>query len=159
MSIEDTYKVVLFGHRDFYGHRILDEHLYSLLRELIRTKPFVDIYIGRNGEFDVYAATVVKRIQKAMGKANNALVCVLPYPQKDMEYYEKYYDAVLIPECIGRAYPKGAIIKRNQWMVEQADLVICYLERESGGTYAALRYAKRLGKQIVNLAKKQDAEE
>lgn len=60
MWIDDTYRVVLFGHRNFYGYRTLDKQLYPLLKSLIRTKPFVEIYIGRNGEFDLYAATVVK---------------------------------------------------------------------------------------------------
>ena len=97
MFCDDTYRVVLFGHRDFYGHRTLDERLYPLLKDLIRTKPFVEIYIGRNGDFDIYAATVVKRVQDAMGKANSEFIYVLPYPEKDMEYYEAYYNNVMIP--------------------------------------------------------------
>lgn len=155
MWIDDTYRVVLFGHRNFYGYRTLDKQLYPLLKSLIRTKPFVEIYIGRNGEFDLYAATVVKNVQNEMGKANNAFICVLPYPQRDMDYYQKYYDTVIIPECIERTHPKGAITKRNRWMTEQANLVICYVEQENGGAYAALKYAKKLGKEIINLAKKE----
>ena len=152
MWIDETYRVVLFGHRDFNGHRILDEKLYPLLKDLIRTEPFVEIYIGRKGEFDLYAATVVKRVQNAMGKDNNEFICVLPYPEKDMEYYEKYYDNVMIPECIGKTHPKGAITKCNRWMVEQADLFVCYVEREEGGAYTAMKYAKKLEKKVINLA-------
>lgn len=152
MSIADTYKVALFGHRDFDGHRMLDERLYPLLQDLIRTKPFLEIYIGRNGEFDRYAATVVKRLQKAMGTANNALICVLPYSVRDIDYYEEYYDAVILPECIERMHPKAAIVKRNQWMIEQADLVILYVERKEGGAYTAQKYAEGLGKKNINLA-------
>ena len=44
-------------------------------------------------------------------------------------------------------------------MVEQADLVICHVEREEGGAYAALKYAKKLKKPLINLAKKKDEEE
>ena len=80
--LDDTYRVVVFGHRDFCGHRKIDEQLYSLLKDLIRTKPFVEIYVGRNGEFDIYAATIVKRVQNAMGKENSELICVLPYLEK-----------------------------------------------------------------------------
>ena len=152
MWVDHTYRVVLFGHRDFGRHHILDERLYPLLKNLVQTKPFVEIYIGRNGEFDVYAATVVKRVQKAIGKANNALICVLPYPERDMAYYAEYYDSVIIPECIGNSHPKGAIKKRNRWMVEQADLFVCYVEREEGGAYTAMKYAKKLEKPIINLA-------
>ena len=88
--------------------------LYPLLKDLIKTKPFVEIYSGRNGEFDIYADTVVKRVQNAVGKANNGFICVLPYPEKNMEYYAKYYDSVIIPECICKAHPKGVISKRNK---------------------------------------------
>lgn len=152
LYLDQTYRVVLFGHRDFDGHRKIEERLYQLLKDLIRTKPFVEIYIGRNGEFDIYVATIVKRVQAAMGKDNNEFICVLPYPEKDIEYYDDYYDNVMIPECIGNTHPKGAITKRNRWMVEQADLFICYVEREEGGAYAALKYARKLEKEIVNLA-------
>ena len=69
-----------------------------------------------------------------------------------MEHYEKYYDSVIIPECIAKTHPKGAITKRNRWMIEQADLFICFVEHEEGGAYTALKYAKKLGKKIINLA-------
>ena len=42
-------------------------------------------------------------------------------------------------------------------MVEQADLFICYVEREEGGAYTALKYAKKLEKEVINLAE-QEAE-
>ena len=148
------YRVVLFGHRDFNGHRALDERLFPLLKDIIRIKPYVEMYIGRNGEFDLYAAALIKSIQNAMGKTNNELICVLPYPEKNMEYYEEYYDSVIIPECAELSHPKGAIKKRNKWMVEQADLLVCYVERKEGGAYTALKYAKKLEKQIINLAEK-----
>ena len=94
-----------------------------------------------------------------MGKANSEFIYVLPYPEKDMEYYEAYYDNVMIPECIGRTHPKGAITKRNRWMVEACDLFICYVEREDGGAYTAMKYAKKLEKKVINLAKIEEDQE
>lgn len=152
MWIDKTYRIVLFGHRKFDNHESVEEYLYPFLSELIRTKPFVEMYIGRNGEFDIYTATIVKRVQKSMGKDNNELICVLPYPERDIQYYEKYYDNVIIPECVEKVHPKAAIKKRNRWMVEQADVLVCYVEREEGGAYEALKYAKKLEKQIINIA-------
>ena len=66
-----------------------------------------------------------------------------------MEDFEKYYDRVDIPISV---HPKLAITKRNEWMAEQADLILCYIERESGGAYKAVQYAKKLGKEVINLA-------
>lgn len=151
-----TYRVVLFGHRDFGGHKVLDEKLVPFLKDTIRDECFVEIYIGRDGEFDVYAASVVKRVQNQVGKENNELICVLPYTKRNMEHYEKYYDRVIIPECIGRTHPKGAISLRNRWLVEQSDLVICYVERECGGAHKAMKYAQVLGKKVINLAKPEE---
>lgn len=146
------YRVVLFGHRDFDGHGILDTHLYHLIKSLILTKNCLEIYIGRNGEFDIYAATVIKRVQNEIGKESSEFICVLPYTEKDMEYYEKYYDSIIIPECIEKTHPKAAIKKRNLWMVEQADLFVCYVKHLQGGAYTALKYAKKLKKKIINLS-------
>ena len=141
----------MFGHRDFYGHRQLEERLIiPILRDLIRQHKFIEIYMGRDGEFDTYAATIVKRVQRDYDDYHAIeFNLVLPYPKKDMEDFEKYYDRVNIPIS---AHPKLAITKRNEWMVEQADLVICYIERESGGAYKAVKYAEKLGKTVVNIA-------
>jgi len=147
--LNEVYRVALFGHRDFCQHKRLDDKLYPLVKEVLRTKDFVEIYIGRDGEFDIYAASVIKRVQMVMGSENSELNLVLPYVRKDIEYYEKYYDRVSIPIS---AHPKIAITKRNEWVVEQADLVICYVERKKGGAYTAMKYAETLGKAVLNLA-------
>ena len=152
--MDEIYRVSLFGHREIYDLRAIEEKLYPILAKLLRTKPFVELRIGRNGEFDEYAASVIKRVQKEVGKDNNALILVLPYTVKDMEYYEAYYDEMMISESIGKAHPKQAITLRNRWLVETADLVIVYVERESGGAYTAMRYAEKLNKTIINLAEK-----
>lgn len=109
-------------------------------------------YIGRDGEFDTYAATIVKRVQREYDDYHAIeFNLVLPYPKKDKEDFEKYYDRVDIPIS---AHPKLAITKRNEWMAEQADLILCYIERESGGAYKAVQYAKKLGKEIINFSEK-----
>lgn len=147
----EPFIITLFGHRDLYGHRKLEERLTDILRDLIRNKEYIEIYIGRNGEFDVFAASVVKRVIKEYSYGNVGMTLVLPYPEKDMEYYDDYYDSVMIPECIGRTHPKGAITKRNRWMVEECNLFIGYIEHE-GGAATAMKYAQKLGKDVINMA-------
>lgn len=153
MYFDQTVRIVLFGHRDFDGHDTLEERLYPLLKAIIRKTPFTEVYIGRNGEFDVFAASIVKRLQNDLSHEKSELICVLPYRQKDIEFYDEYYDSVIIPECVAKSHPKGAITKRNRWMVEWCNLFACYVEREKGGAYKAMKYAQRLGKPVINLAK------
>ena len=73
----DDYTIVLLGHRDVSSYKKLERRLFSILHKLIITKPFLEIYIGRNGEFDIYAASIVKRAQKAFGSENSELTLVM----------------------------------------------------------------------------------
>ena len=91
--------------------------------------------------------------------AASELTLVLPYNVKNAEYYEKYYDSVIIPENLHRAHPKAAITLKNRWMVEEADLVITYVTRNEGGAYRAMQYAKKLNKEVINLPTKKEEQE
>lgn len=46
---------------------------------------------------------------------------------------------------------KFAISKRNNWMVENSDLVIAYVNHSFGGAYKTLQAAKRKKKRIINI--------
>ena len=145
------FKVSLFGHREINDLRDLENKLIPIIKELIRTKSFVNFLIGRNGEFDEYAASVIKRVQSDAGKEKSEITLVIPYSVANLEYYEKYYDSILIPEKVYGVHPKSAIELKNRWMVEVSDLVIVYVERESGGAYKAMKYAEKCNKNIINL--------
>lgn len=147
----ESYRVVLFGNRCIPSLRKLEDVLYPMLRELTVEKPYVEFYIGRNGDFDIFAASIIKRVQNAVGRERSEMTLVLPYPTKDLAYYEQYYDRVMIPDTVTGIHPKRAIEARNRWMVAQCDLLICYAAYDHGGAYAALQYAKRLQKRVINL--------
>ena len=154
----NMFTVSLFGHRKLDDLRHIDEKIIPILKELIRTKEYVAFLIGRNGEFDEYAASVIKRVQKELGSDNNDMTLVLPYSVADIEYYEKYYDNIIIPESVGSVHPKSAITLKNRWMIEQSNLVIVYVEHNNGGAYNALEYAKKQQKEIINLVEKESIE-
>ena len=80
-----------------------------------------------------------------------------PYLDKSyskLELAKYYYDDVIFPpiENIPR---KFAISKRNEWMVNEADLVIAFVTYSWGGAAKTLEYSKRKKKRIINLAEKQ----
>lgn len=147
----DCFRITLFGHRDFCATREIEGKLYDILKDLMIKKSCLEIYIGRNGEFDLFAASVVKRIKKELDNSSCSVTLVLPYKVKDIEYYEKYYDDIIIYENEERLHPKAAIAKRNGWMVENSDLLICFVDHNSGGAYKALQYAQKLGIKTINL--------
>ena len=147
----NAFTVSLFGHRKIDDLWRLEDKLAPIIKKLMQTKPYVSFLIGRNGEFDEYAAAVIKRAQKEVGKDNNDVILVLPYAVEALEYYEKYYDNIIIPDRIYGVHPKTAITLKNRWMIEQSTLVITYVEHEKGGAYAARRYAEKLNKKVINL--------
>ncbi len=147
----EIYRVAFFGHRRIYNIREIEERLVPILEDLICKHEFVEFYIGRNGDFDEFAASVIKSVQKRLDRGNSALILTLPYTVRDIEYYEEYYDEIVIPDAVSNAHPKGAITLRNKWMAETCDFVICYIEREEGGAYATVRYAKKNEKYVINL--------
>ena len=145
------FTVSLFGHRVIHDLRQLDNELIPLIKELIRTKSQVVFLVGRNGEFDEYVASLIKQERKNSNNENCDVTLVLPYKVADIDYYDKYYDGIIIPTCVHGAHYKAAISLKNKWMVEQSDLVVVYVERESGGAYAAMKYAEKQNKRVINL--------
>ena len=150
----EIYRIAFIGHREIYGQYDLEDRIESLIKEKLREKEYVDFYVGRNGDFDIFAASAVKRAQKSFGKHNSTLTLVQPYRMKDDVYYERFYDAIEYP-ISSATHPKAAITKRNQWMMNHSNLLIAYVESDRcGGAMAALKYAEQRGLLTVNLSKK-----
>ena len=151
----EVFTVSLFGHRKIDDLRCLWNQLTPFVRKLIETKPYVSFMIGRNGDFDEYAASIVKQLQKNVGKENSDITLVLAYEVAGIEYYEKYYDAIIIPQSVYNVHPKLAIPLKNRWMIEKSDVVIVYVKRDNGGAYQAMKYAKKIGKKVINIYEKE----
>ena len=148
----EIYKVSFIGHRrvdDFY---FVEEQLDRIIGELIRTKEYVEFYVGKNGDFDTMVASAIKRCQKRFGKSNNSLILVLPYTVADMEYLEDFYDEIWIPDELHGMHFKNAISKRNEWFVNNSDLLIAYVLRDNGGAATCLKKAKQSNIDVFNIA-------
>ena len=149
----EIYRVSFIGHRRLYKIRQIEDRLEEIIRQLIRSKEYVEFYVGRNGDFDICVGSAVKRVQEELGKQNSCLILVLPYPSKDQEYFEKYYDELCLP-VDGKTHYKAAITKRNEWLVDNSDMLIAYVENQSGGAYKTIKYAEKNNVPITNIANK-----
>ena len=138
----DTYTVTFFGHRELSDALAIEERLKPIL-------------VGRDGEFDQLVSSAVREAAEKYGSGNTSLVLVLPYERAEyrdnIDSFLVYYDEVEICPESANAHFKAAIGIRNRVMVDRADLVICVVERESGGAYTAIKYAEKQGKRVVNL--------
>ncbi|MBR1676592.1 MAG: hypothetical protein IJ706_04695 [Clostridia bacterium] len=137
----EIFRVSLIGHRIVDHFTPVEEQLEEIIKKYLDEKEYVEFYIGRNGDFDILAASVIKRVQKDYGKANSSLILIIPYPIANVEDMEKYYDEVWYPAELQDVYYKAAITKRNEWFVKNSDELIAYVIRNEGGAYKCLRKA------------------
>lgn len=149
------FSCVFFGHRDFYSHMSCESALKELISDLINKNEYTEFLVGRNGEFDRFVSSLIKLSADKYGCCNHAHVLVLPYETAEYrlncEEFKHYYDEIEIFEA---SHYKTAITERNRYMIDRADLVVCYVNKVGGGAYKALCYARKRNKQIINLADK-----
>ncbi len=151
--MKDKYTVSLFGHRIIEDYQAVEAKLYEFLRIIMQRSGELEFLVGRNGDFDLMAASVIRKLKKETGNENAFLTLVLPYDTAELrnntEAFESYYDSIEI--CDTARNFKYAIVARNRDMIERSDLVVVCVKNESGGAYQSLKYAEKNQKRIINL--------
>ena len=122
---------------------------------MLNENEYTEFLVGRNGEFDRFVSATIKLSAGKYGSCNHAHVLVLPYETAEYRLncreFERYYDEIEIFEA---SHYKSEISERNCYMIDRAELIVCYVNKNSGGAYRALCYARKQNKQIINLADK-----
>ncbi len=143
------------GHREVYQSDIA-ARLEAEIEKLLQTDNEFIFLTGGMGQFDGMGAGAVRAAKRRHPEKCITLALVLPYPSNrlntDKEYYQSYFDQIIIPEELDAVHYKAAIQRRNRWMVDRADTVIAYVCQSFGGAFATVKYAQRQGKPVVNLA-------
>ena len=148
----DIYTVSFFGHRRIYNPIRIERQLEELVRELLLTKQYVEFLVGKDGEFDILVASVIRRCKRLYRDDNSSLVLVLPYMRADFrdneESYREYFDEI---EVFSGSHYKSAFQERNRALVDRSDLIIFAVNKTEGGAYSTMKYAGVNGKVIINL--------
>ena len=156
----NTFTVSFFGHRHLSNPIATERALEKIIRELLHRPEYVEFIVGRDGDFDLLAASIIKRYQRAINEDNSALIWVLPYATADFrdneEAYQSYYDEIEICETSAGKHYKAAFQTRNRSIVDRSDLVIFCIERTQGGAYQTMRYAQKQGKRYINITDIED---
>lgn len=146
--------ISFIGHRSLHSRNTLLESIRKTITENADFNDEVVFLVGGYGDFDSLCAYVCSLIKKE--RKNCKIVFVTPYitvaqQEKIRGWIELgIYDSVIYPP-LENVPPRFAIVKRNEWMIEQSDLIIAYVVRSFGGAYQSLNYARRKKKQIVQL--------
>lgn len=138
--------VTFCGHSEIAVTEPLKNWLRVTIDELIE-QGAEKFLLGGYGNFDDLAASAVWEAKKQHSDIKSVLVV----PYLDKKVYAKKYDYTTYPplELVPRRF---AISKRNDWMVDAADVVVANVNHDWGGAYTMLAYAIRKKKVIRNYA-------
>ena len=145
--------ITFFGHSNCLFNDDIKKQLKNILLDEIIKNPTCKFYLGGYGDFDGLCLRALRELKHDFPTIE--ILFITPYLDKNyskLELAKYYYDDVIFPpiESVPR---KFAILKRNEWMVNEAGLVIAYVMYSWGGAAKALEYAKRKKKRIINIAK------
>ena len=144
----------------FTGHRNLAAYDFDelLLQRVILNlvKNGVNRFLcGMAVGFDMKAAQAVIVLKKSY---NIELVACLPCANQSERYSAKnkvLYDEIL--SCCDEVvvleseYKSGCMFKRDRYMVDNSDTVVCFLRKMRGGTKYTVNYAKKCNKKVIEL--------
>ena len=146
------------GHREIPSEKQravaarLRETLVTLIEQGVR-------YFGAGGAlgFDTLAAQTVLTLKSAYPHIR--LILVLPCKEQAARWSAA--DQAVYREILSRAdkvvwtaehYHRGCMHVRNRHLVDHADVCVCYLEKNSGGTAYTVGYAQEKGLPVINVA-------
>ena len=145
----DNY--ILRTFRFFFSDDVKQELKYILVSEIIKN-PTCKFYLGGYGDFDSLCLRTLRELKTDFPDIE--LLFITPYLDKNyskLELAKYYYDDVIFPP-IENVPRKFAILKKNEWMVDSANLVIAYVKYSWGGAAKTVEYAKRKKVPIINIA-------
>lgn len=141
--------VTFCGHSDFVPSTAIEACLLSVLESQIGDSP-AELLLGGYGNFDRFAFRCGKIFQQTHPQVS--LIYVTPYMVTERQTsVGAEYDGIVYPP-LEHIPPRYAILHRNRYMVERADLVIACITRSRGGAYQTYLHARRKGKTMINLA-------
>ena len=146
--------ISFLGHSSLYNCNDLFEGVKKAIIDNISADDNVVFLCGGYGDFDDLCARVCRLIKEERG--NCEIVFVTPYIIVGQQEKIKnrmsleLYDSIVYPP-LEKTPLKFAISKRNEWMIDQSDFVIAYVEHSFGGAYQTLSYALRKKKRVINL--------
>ena len=142
-------KVVCFaGHRYDWQNIGIEDKLEETIIGLIE-KGYTTFYDGGKGYFDQLSSSIVIRLKTKYPQIK--IIRVLTYYHHDKEKWElpSCFDGSVLPE-IEHYHPKLRITKRNEWIVDNSDILVCHIhETYKSGAYRTLKYAQKVNKPII----------
>ncbi len=141
----------------FAGHANISQKEETKLKikneiiNLIENKEVSTFYNGGKSDFDWLCALCLAEVKIDYPFIKSYLI--LSYIPKEQDEYTntilKIFDSTIYPN-IENVPPRFAILKRNEWMIDNSDFLIAYVKHSWGGAAKTLEYAKKNKHIIIN---------
>lgn len=142
------------GHREIL-HKGVKESVERELHALMERDSEFRFYVGREGEFDLLSAQLVRQLKGQRPEKQIHLILAEPYMKQsintDGKWLSDRYDDIIIPEGLLGIHYKAAIKRRNQWMIDHSQILIAYVRKDHGGAFTSLTYAQRRGLNVIRI--------
>ena len=135
-----------FGHSECYGLEatVLRRAIEDLIRQGV-----TEFLVGNHGQFDGMAFSCLQQLSQTFPHIQYSVV--LAYLPTGNSRYDIYQGHSFYPEGQELGPARFAIDRRNRYMVNAADICICYVNHTFGGAYKFARMAQHRGKKVINL--------
>ena len=152
--------IAFFGHRHLWGRNIRER-----LKKEIESNLCDELccLVGTHGEFDNLVLSVCREIRKSypLLKITVVFTSLNVLKKKQGELYstaDMYRDVKTIIYDIEEEHFKKQIEVSNRKMVDDSDIIICYVDKanKKSGAKKAINYAMRTGRQVINIFKEED---
>ena len=150
--INKARTVALTGHRDL-PDKFNKAKLKKLFLQFIE-KGFDTFLIGMALGFDTVCFNILEKIKNA-GKKINLIACVpcLTQPLKfNIEQKKEYNRMLSVADgkiVLSENYTPYCMMNRNRFMVDNASVLIAFVNRNFGGSYSTVKYAEKNNVPIV----------
>lgn len=136
----------------FFGHRECPDTIKPALRKtiemLITDHGVENFYVGNQGQFDACVRSTLRQLK--IEYPNIRYAVVLAYMPVRRSEFDDFTDTVF-PEGLETVHPRYAIDRRNKWMLERTDFVICCIQHPWGCAAQYVQAAVRQGKTVIDL--------
>lgn len=137
----------------FFGSRDTPSNILPAMRNTIRraiTEYGADHFlVGSQGNFDYLTQIMLNTFIKDEFPFIRCNVVLAYMPGTDPVHEPTDSPVTIYPEGLETVPPRFAIARRNRWMTDHSDLVICHITHPWGGAAKAVEYAEKKKKIIL----------
>ena len=131
----------------FFGHREVTHNIRDKLTVVIE-KLITEFYVDNQGQFDSMVYSVLKELKAKYPQIRYTVV--LAY-MPDEHIKELYGEDTLYPDGLETVPKRFAISKRNDWMIRQSEVAVCYVHKITGGAAKFREKAKKRKLRIIDV--------